>query len=267
MSTTGRRTPDSLHGSRAGRSQRSGASGERRERGTRAASSRDRGSRAGSRAGSRRGSSAGGSRRGSLASVASSVRSSLDSFAMGLQGIGPDEREKMAAQEESSLPVSDQPICSDMVLQMLLYFHVYFSVVWFLMYWFLWQWKTENMEYKRAVKVLSPTIFAIWAFAEGPRLLFGYTGNLKEKVPQMASFFLLTVFPSLPALAYFLFAEVNKLPLDWALHVIQFGFTLAELVFGYRALRLLIRSQRDRFAVQAHADKLFKVAPDKSKQP
>eukprot|EP01045_Picozoa_sp_COSAG04_P006458 COSAG04_NODE_317_length_16987_cov_33.718025_16_plen_32_part_01 len=32
MSTAGRRTPDSLHGSRAGRSQRSGASGERRER-------------------------------------------------------------------------------------------------------------------------------------------------------------------------------------------------------------------------------------------
>lgn len=102
------------------------------------------------------------------------------------------------------------------------------------------------MEYERAVKILSPTIFAIWSIAEAPRLLFGYTGNLKEKVPQMASFVLLTFFPSLPALCYFLFAEVNKLPLDWALHVIQFAITLAELYFGRRALALLIRSQRDR---------------------
>ena len=102
------------------------------------------------------------------------------------------------------------------------------------------------MEYERAVKILSPTIFAIWSIAEAPRLLFGYSGNLKEKVPQMASFVLLTFFPSLPALCYFLFAEVNKLPLDWALHVIQFAITLAELYFGRRALTLLIRSQRDR---------------------
>lgn len=108
--------------------------------------------------------------------------------------------------------------------------------------------QTQNMEYDRAVKILSPTIFAIWSIAEAPRLLFGYTGNLKEKVPQMASFVLLTFFPSLPALCYFLFAEVNKLPLEWALHVIQFGFTLAELYFGRRALSLLIRSQRDRCA-------------------
>lgn len=167
------------------------------------------------------------------------------------------------------------------------------------------------MHYERAVKILSPTIFAIWAITEAPRLLFGYTGNLKEKVPQMASFVLLTLFPSLPALCYFLFAEVNKTPLDWALHVIQFGITLAELFVGRRALSVLIRSQRDRcessgrhytfnarlhaaamaqsrsgstlsrqnyqlpsrwrpcvfrFAVQAHAEQLFKRSPAK-KEP
>ena len=193
------------------------------------------------------------------------MRSSIDSFAMGAVGIGAEDRELMA-QEQASMPASDSPICSDMVLQMLLYFHAYFSVVWFAMYWYLWTWKSEHMEYQRAVKILSPTIFAIWTIAEAPRLLFGYTGNLKEKVPQMASFFLLTIFPSLPALCYFLFAEVNKLPLDWVLHVIQFALTLAELYFGRRALTLLIRSQRDRFAVQAHASQLFKTSPTK-KEP
>ena len=43
----------------------------------------------------------------------------------------------------SAVPAGDSPICSDMALQMLLYFHVYFSVVWFAMYWYLWAWKVS----------------------------------------------------------------------------------------------------------------------------
>ena len=42
-----------------------------------------------------------------------------------------------------AVPAGDSPICSDMVLQMLLYFHVYFSLVWFAMYWYLWTWKVR----------------------------------------------------------------------------------------------------------------------------
>lgn len=70
-----------------------------------------RASRSGSLAGSRRsgslrsgslaGSSAG-SRRGSIASVASSVRSSIDSFAMSAMGIGAEDREIIAKEEQTS---------------------------------------------------------------------------------------------------------------------------------------------------------------------
>jgi hypothetical protein len=177
MASTGRATPDSLAGG-ARPSSRAGSG-----RVSRAGSGRA--SRAGSAAGSRRGSSAG-SRRDSIASVASSVRSSIDSFAMSAVGIGAEDRELMAQEQETSapprlataqlprpvpcrpgparsnlhriasqrarltavrvrpaVPAGDSPICSDMVLQMLLYFHVYFSLVWFAMYWYLWTWKVR----------------------------------------------------------------------------------------------------------------------------
>lgn len=140
----------------------------------------------GSRRGGSGASSSGGSRRGSLASVASSVRSSIDSFAMGAMGIGAEERAIIAQEEQSgarpcrapgvngmrclmrrllpvrcAVPAGDSPICSDMVLQMLLYFHVHFSIVWFAMYWYLWSWKVSA-----ACLVFLPNAF-LAAFVSG----------------------------------------------------------------------------------------------------
>lgn len=154
----------------AGREPSADSVGRRSRPGSRAGSLRA--SRSGSLAGSRRlgsgASSSGGSRRGSIASVASSVRSSIDSFAMGAMGIGAEDREIIAQEEQagarpvtlgrgaarrltcrvpcarSAVPAGDSPICSDMVLQMLLYFHVYFSLIWFAMYWYLWDWKVST---------------------------------------------------------------------------------------------------------------------------
>ena len=81
-------------------------------------------------------------------------------------GIGAEDREIIAQEEQAgtrpvpsargaarlltrsvscaTVPAGDSPICSDMVLQMLLYFHVYFSLVWFAMYWHLWAWKVST---------------------------------------------------------------------------------------------------------------------------
>eukprot|EP01047_Picozoa_sp_COSAG01_P001489 COSAG01_NODE_34_length_34978_cov_45.798475_16_plen_187_part_00 len=184
---------------------------------------------------------------------------------MRAMGVGADHIDMMS-QAKGAVPPADSPICSHMGLQMLLYYHVFFDLVWFGMYIALWSWKTDNLNYDHAFKLVSPTVFALWTIAEPPRILFGYIGNLKEKVPQMASFVLVTVILSLPCLAYFFFFEQNKLPLDWAMHGIQFSFTVAELVVGRYALTLLIRAQRDRFAVQAHVEGMFQVSPGGVKQ-
>lgn len=175
---------------------------------------------------------------------------------MRVMGVSTEHVEALRGHGASAQP-ADSPICSYMPFQMLLYYHMLFSVVWFVMYVAMWNWKQNNMQYGHAFKILSPTVLALWAIAEPPRVLFGYVGNLKEKVPQMASFVLVTLILSLPCVAFFLFFDENKLPLDWALHGIHFAFTLLELFLGRYALTLLIKAQRDRFAIAAHANKAF----------
>ena len=188
---------------------------------------------------------------------------------MRVMGVSGEHVEMLQSQQNSPAPPADTPICSHLGLQMVLFYHIFFSIVWFCMYMALWSWKSDHMKYGHAFQILSPTVFALWAIAELPRVLFGYIGNLKEKVPQMASFVLVTLILSLPCVAFFLFFDENKLPLDWALHGIQFSFSLTELVLGRYALTLLIRAQRDRFAVQAHVEQLFKASPSDglTKQP
>ena len=46
---------------------------------------------------------------------------------------------------------------------------------------------------------------------------------------------------------YFLFIEPNKLPIDWCLHSVMFGFVVAEVVMGYRATKALITQQQSTF--------------------
>lgn len=162
------------------------------------------------------------------------------------------------------------PICSDYLLQMLLYFNTYFSVMWFAMYLSLWRWKTAHLRFDDAYKIISPIVFSLWAVAEPVRLLFGYTGNLKEKVPQLAAFFLLTCFPQIPAFVYFLFVETNQLPINYFLNIMQFLFLVVEFVVGWLSIQNLVEIHNARFCLLKEQGKIFTSpanAPDRTKQP
>ena len=186
---------------------------------------------------------------------------------MRAMGVGAEHIE-MISKQKGAIPPSDAPICSHLGLQMLIYYHLWFDCVWFSMHVALWMWKSDgNMEYDHAFRMISPTVLALWTITEPPRLLFGYIGNLKEKVPQLASFVLVTLILSAPCAAYFLFFDQNKLTLDWALHAIQFAYTFAELLLGRHALSLLIQAQRDRFAVQTHSERISISSNATEKQP
>jgi hypothetical protein len=54
----------------------------------------------------------------------------------------------------------------------------------------------ENyLEVNTAYRVLSPLLLSVWFMVEPLRLLFGYVGNLQEKVPQLTGFWLFTLIP------------------------------------------------------------------------
>uniref|UniRef100_A0A8D3AIN0 Zgc:112294 n=1 Tax=Scophthalmus maximus TaxID=52904 RepID=A0A8D3AIN0_SCOMX len=77
---------------------------------------------------------------------------------------------------------------------------------------------------------------------EVARLYLGYIGNLKEKVPELAAFWLLSVMFQLPVLLFFLTDEgIIILPLERAVHALYLLFLLAQILASLLALRTMTR--------------------------
>ncbi|KAJ8380145.1 hypothetical protein SKAU_G00009230 [Synaphobranchus kaupii] len=86
---------------------------------------------------------------------------------------------------------------------------------------------------------------------EGLRLYLGYVGNLKEKVPELAGFWLLTFLFQLPILLFFLTDEgIVILPLERAVHSVYLLFVLSEVLAAFLALRAMSR----KLTLQFHLD-------------
>eukprot|EP00731_Ephydatia_muelleri_P023399 Em0015g982a len=85
------------------------------------------------------------------------------------------------------------------------------------------------------------------------RLYLGYEGNLREKVPELAGFWLLTLLQT--PLVLFVMANTNTiiLPLDAAINVPLLAFLLAQLCLGFRALQLMIGAQAVKFYLSQFA--------------
>ena len=80
------------------------------------------------------------------------------------------------------------------------------------------------------------------------RLYLGYLGNLGEKVPELAGFWLLTVLLQLPMQGFLLFNEdLVILPMERAANILMVIVVLLELVIGFIALRKITRHQAKKF--------------------
>ena len=54
----------------------------------------------------------------------------------------------------------------------------------------------------------------LWVVIEPIRLSLGFSGNLTEKVPNLATYLLMTVFPQLPLVVYLGFLQGVTFPID-----------------------------------------------------
>ncbi|KAL4636102.1 transmembrane protein 17A-like [Arapaima gigas] len=145
--------------------------------------------------------------------------------------------------------VNQTEIVSHLPLQMLLYFNVFFFPFW-------WMSEVVMLELKFGILpghyqgVLVTGMILITGF-EGLRLYLGYVGNLKEKVPELAGFWLLTFLFQLPVLLFFLTDEgIIILPLERAVHSIYLIFLLSELLAALLALRVMSRKLTLQFHVR-----------------
>eukprot|EP00111_Clytia_hemisphaerica_P008242 TCONS_00024019-protein len=83
------------------------------------------------------------------------------------------------------------------------------------------------------------------------RLYLGYSGNLQEKVPELAGFWLVTFIFQLPLICFLLFNEYTYvLPLERAVHIIMLCFLLYEIIQGYRSIKQMTDAQVEKFHLQ-----------------
>uniref|UniRef100_A0A8C9S8Z8 Zgc:112294 n=1 Tax=Scleropages formosus TaxID=113540 RepID=A0A8C9S8Z8_SCLFO len=153
-------------------------------------------------------------------------------------------------------------ILSHLILQMLLYFNVFFFPFWWISAAVMLELKFDILPgYYQGVLVTGMVL--ITAF-EGLRLYLGVVGNLKEKVPELAGFWLLTFLLQLPILLFFLTDNgIIILPLERAMHSLYLVFLLSEILAALQALRVMTR----KLTLQFHLRQLREVCPAHRHEP
>jgi transmembrane protein 17 len=70
-----------------------------------------------------------------------------------------------------------------------------------------------------------------WTIIEAVRLFYGYRGNLSEKVPDISSFLLISIFPQFPIVIFLGFVQGVKYPVDNVLGSIMIIFLVRLFLF------------------------------------
>ncbi|GLH15180.1 Protein of unknown function [Gryllus bimaculatus] len=149
--------------------------------------------------------------------------------------------------EDGGLHLGNQ-IVSDLPLQMSLYFNIVFYPFWLVSSIVMLSLKYECLT--SMYRFLVVTIFVFVIVVECLRLYLGYVGNLNERIPELAGFWMLSVLLQLP-LQLFLFINENTLPqpLDRIMQLIMIIMLLIQLFTGFKALRTAARYQANRFHI------------------
>ena len=160
------------------------------------------------------------------------------------------------------LSVTNTEIASNLPLQMLMHFNIYYGLFWGLLVLATMIFRESYLPTNSSYLVLCPLILSVWCMVEPVRLYLGYVGNLQEKVPQLTGFWLLTLIPQIPLAFFFIVAEPisfspvansNSIPLqlssDLASSIILLIMYIQEAIVGYVALRNMVRSQVLKFHI------------------
>ncbi|XP_026177863.1 transmembrane protein 17A isoform X1 [Mastacembelus armatus] len=131
-------------------------------------------------------------------------------------------------------------LVSHLPLQMLLYFNMFYFPCWWFSAVLMLEVKFFYLPgYYQALLITGMILLTV---IEAVRLYLGYTGNLEEKVPELAAFWLLSFMFQLPVLLFFLTDEgILILPLERAIHSLYLLFLLTQVLASFLALRTMTR--------------------------
>ncbi|XP_064392157.1 transmembrane protein 17B-like [Halichondria panicea] len=130
-------------------------------------------------------------------------------------------------------------------LQMSLYFNAFYSPLWLVTL-------VVTLQTKYAVlathyQFATILIYIVMVIVETARLYLGYQGNLREKIPELTGFWLLTLLQTPLTLYLLVNMDAVILPLERAVNIVLLLFLLAQLLLGLRALQLMVKAQAVKF--------------------
>ncbi|XP_068169912.1 transmembrane protein 17B [Antennarius striatus] len=143
----------------------------------------------------------------------------------------------------------EKRVLSSLQLQMSLYFNM-----WFFPWWWICETVMLHLKYPALTdyyKFILVTILIMMTLIEASRLFLGYAGNLQEKVPELAGFWLLSILLQFPLILFQLFNEAILIqPLERGVHIVLAIFILTQVLSGFVALRDMVRCTQSQFHLQ-----------------
>ncbi|XP_026568653.1 transmembrane protein 17 [Pseudonaja textilis] len=140
----------------------------------------------------------------------------------------------------------DNEIVSSLPLQMSLYFNFWFFPFW-------WASSIAMLQQKYSVlpdyyKFILVTSIILTSLIEVIRLYLGYMGNLQEKVPELAGFWLLSLLLQAPLILFQLLNEGLRIqPLERAVNIIFVVFLVFQVITAFLALKRMVNQLATHF--------------------
>ncbi|XRB17426.1 transmembrane protein [Pseudoscourfieldia marina] len=151
-------------------------------------------------------------------------------------------------------PLTHNKIASNVLLQQLLTYHVYYSIAWAVFMFHQvtkrhWRFGGEEPGIQDRDEIRTAGV-ALWIVFEPLRLYWGFVGNLRESPPAIVAFLIVTFFPCTPVCLYLLFDQRAIEPIDKAVSTATLCFLAAEICAGIFAMYSIVRTQSEQFLVQ-----------------
>ena len=156
-----------------------------------------------------------------------------------MSSMAPDGADTSARQ--SAPRMAHRAVASDVLLQMLLTFNVYFAPCFWVATVVATFVKTNGA--KDDFDEIRPVMIGMYALFEPARLYAGYAGNLQEKVPMLIGFVALSLCVAAPLHVYFYAGQMRAVAFDKALNLFAVLYIIVQALVATAACRKILSVQ------------------------
>ncbi|XP_028137315.1 transmembrane protein 17-like [Diabrotica virgifera virgifera] len=131
---------------------------------------------------------------------------------------------------------------SNLTLQMSLYFNLIFLPIWSIV--IILFMNKNYYSYDELYRYISVTVVSTIFGVELLRIYLGYEGNLKDKIPELAGFWMLSILLQLPLQGFLLFNPYFRMyVLEIIVQAVMFILLCIQLISGYCAIKFTASEQ------------------------